>query len=193
MIEVEVKLPLFRRSITERALVEAGFEAGDLVKESDIYYTSDFHDFMKRDEALRIRQSENLTQISSRSILTYKGAKLDKVSMTRQELETVVESPENMQAILQALGYEPLFPVRKLRQYYHKGRITACVDQVEGLGSFLELEILVEDESLREEALKKIETILDDLDLSLAESTTLSYLCMLQKKSAKSASSSRSI
>ena len=36
MIEVEVKLPIYRRSITERGLKEAGFEAGDLIEESDI-------------------------------------------------------------------------------------------------------------------------------------------------------------
>lgn len=182
MIEVEVKLPLFRRSMTERALTECGFIAGDLIQESDIYYTSDFHDFMAKDEALRIRQSDNLTKISSRSILTFKGPKLDQVSMTRNELETVIESPEDCRAILAALGYKPLFPVNKLRQYYHKGEITACVDQVEGLGSFLELEILVEEEFSREDSLKKIESILTDLDLSLKESTTLSYLCMLQRK-----------
>lgn len=33
MIEVEIKLPLFRRSITERALTDCGFKAGNLVKE----------------------------------------------------------------------------------------------------------------------------------------------------------------
>ena len=59
MIEVEIKLPLFRRSITERALTDCGFKAGNLVKESDFYFTSDFHDFMKTDEALRIRTCEN--------------------------------------------------------------------------------------------------------------------------------------
>ena len=61
MIEVEIKLPLFRRSITERALTDCGFKAGNLVKESDFYFTSDFHDFMKTDEALRIRTCENFT------------------------------------------------------------------------------------------------------------------------------------
>ena len=59
MIEVEIKLPLFRRSVTERTLTEFGFKPGNLVKESDFYFTSDFHDFMKTDEALRIRTCDN--------------------------------------------------------------------------------------------------------------------------------------
>lgn len=182
MIEVEVKLPLFRRSATEKKLRDLGFEAGDLVRESDMYYNSRSHDFMETDEALRIRLSDNMTRLTSGCILTYKGPKMDTISMTRKELETEIGSRENCDAILNCLGFVPFFPVNKLRQYYHKDRVEACVDQVEGLGSFLELEILVEKESGREEALKKIETILHDLDLSLSESTTLSYLCMLLKK-----------
>ncbi len=182
MIEVEVKLPLFRRSVTERKLLDLGFAAEDLIRESDMYYNSTSHDFMKTDEALRIRQSDNMTRLTARSILTYKGPKLDDISMTRKELEIEISSPETCDDILNSLGYTPFFPVNKLRQYYRKGEVEACVDQVEGLGSFLELEIMVEEESGREEALKKIETILHDLDLSFSESTTLSYLCMLMKK-----------
>lgn len=94
MIEVEIKLPLFRRSITERALTDCGFKAGNLVKESDFYFTSDFHDFMKTDEALRIRTCENFTTRETTSFLTYKGAKLDTVSTTRKELETRIEDAD---------------------------------------------------------------------------------------------------
>ncbi|MFQ9748889.1 MAG: class IV adenylate cyclase [Anaerobutyricum soehngenii] len=72
-----------------------------------------------------------------------KGRKLDTVSTTRKELETRIDDAETTREILISLGYKRLYPVTKLRQYYHKGMMTACVDQVEGLGSFLELEILV--------------------------------------------------
>ena len=100
MIEVEIKLPLFRRSITERALTDCGFKAGNLVKESDFYFTSDFHDFMKTDEALRIRTCENFTTRETTSFLTYKGAKLDTVSTTRKELETRIEDADIAREIL---------------------------------------------------------------------------------------------
>ena len=72
--------------------------------------------------------------------------------------------------------------MRKLRQYYHRGPLTACVDQVEGLGSFLELELLVETEEDRPEALKKIEAILHDLDCRMEDTTRYSYLYMLQTR-----------
>ena len=103
MIEVEIKLPLFRRSVTERTLTEFGFEPGNLVKESDFYFTSDFHDFMKTDEALRIRTCDNFNTRETASFLTYKGAKLDTVSTTRKELETRIDTLEEKENALQSI------------------------------------------------------------------------------------------
>ena len=183
MIEVEVKLPLYRRSLTEKALLNLGFEAGDLVRESDLYFNSDFHDFIKRDEALRIRTCENLTKRTCQVFLTYKGRKLDSVSMTRKELETSIGDGKIGMEILKSLGYDKTFPVNKLRQLYHKDHITACVDQVEKLGSFLELEVLIDQESERERALEQIREILEAAGSSMDETTRVSYLGMLMRKS----------
>ncbi|MDO5146524.1 MAG: class IV adenylate cyclase [Eubacteriales bacterium] len=180
MIEVEVKLPIHRRRTIEKGLLALGFKPGFLIRESDLYFNGGGHDFMRSDEALRIRESENLSTASSSAFLTYKGPKLDAVSSTRKELETKLENADAGRQILSALGYQSLAPVEKLRQYYHREDMTACVDQVEHLGSFLELEILVEDESQREHALKKIEALLLDLDCRMEDTTRYSYLFMLQ-------------
>ena len=121
MIEVEIKLPLFRRSITERALTDCGFKAGNLVKESDFYFTSDFHDFMKTDEALRIRTCENFTTRETTSFLTYKGAKLDTVSTTRKELETRIEDADIAKAIPSDKA-SPVLPQRPHDRLRRSGR-----------------------------------------------------------------------
>ena len=189
MIEVELKLPIYKRSATEAALVREGFTPGDLIREYDLYFSGSAKDFIKSDEALRIRNSENLHKRTSKSFLTYKGRKLDQVSMTRKELETGIEDAGTAAEILAALGYEKQFPVSKLRQYYHRDDVTACVDQVEGLGSFLELELLVPEagcptdtgrESMtREKALSKLAHILSRLGYSMEETTCRSYLSMI--------------
>lgn len=193
MIEVEVKLPLQNHGDVEKELVRLGFTALDLVRERDIYYTSDFHDFMKTDEALRIRSCENITRGTASAFITYKGPKIDAVSMTRKELETGIFDMTAMHEILQALGYREVIPVKKLRQYYHRDMeiqadhkriplsVHACFDQVEDLGAFLELEILVEGEEDRQTALYVIEGILHELGYSLADTTRYSYLFMLQE------------
>ncbi|MCI5944444.1 MAG: class IV adenylate cyclase [Eubacterium sp.] len=187
MIEVEVKLPIYKRSQTEKGLCGLGFIPGHLIKESDIYFTSETHDFMQADEALRIRRCDNLSTGESSCVLTFKGPKLDSVSMTRRELETGIADGNTGCEILCALGYKKLAPVTKLRQYYHLEGMTACVDTVEKLGTFLELEILTPGDSShpeadRENALKKIEAILHDLGYSMSDTTRYSYLFMLQKK-----------
>lgn len=182
MIEVEVKLPVFDRESTEQRLSFMGFVKGALVRETDIYYNSEIRDFRKSDEALRIRICENLQTDESKTVITYKGPKLDNISMTRKELETKVGDADVCGEILASVGFHPVFPVKKLRQYYHFETMTACVDQVEGLGDFLELEVIVPEEKDREEALSQIERLLEGMGRNMEETTRVSYLSMLQKK-----------
>ena len=181
MIEVEIKLPLFRRSITERALTDCGFKAGISLRNPIFILPAIFMTYENR----RGTPHTNLRELTTRettSFLTYKGAKLDTVSTTRKELETRIEDADIAREILISLGYKKLYPVTKLRQYYHKGRMTACVDQVESLGSFLELEILVDSPEQKESALQSIEALLLDMGSSLKETTRKSYLSMLLSK-----------
>ena len=72
--------------------------------------------------------------------------------------------------------------VEKLRQYYHRDNITACVDAVTNLGDYLELEIIVDEEEKREAALDQLEQILHTLGYSMQDTTRTSYLSMLLKK-----------
>lgn len=184
MIEVEIKLPVREISVIEAKLLKQEFRRGDLVQESDTYFNSRERDIKKRGEAFRIRRTDNKTTGSVSSAITFKGQKSDAVSMTRKELETGVENPDICEEIFRSIGLKPMRPVVKLRQYYHQGRMTACLDQVEGLGAFLELEILVAEESEKEEALHEIESALGTLGYRMADTTRTSYLTMLQRDSA---------
>lgn len=185
MIEVEVKLPVFDRESTEQRLSSMGFIREKLVRETDIYFNNEIRDFRKTDEALRIRSCDNLQTGESKAVITYKGPKLDNISMTRKELETEVGDADICGDILASVGFYPVFPVKKLRQYYYLETMTACVDQVEGLGDFLELEVIVSEEKDREEALSQIESLLEGMGRNMEETTRVSYLSMLQKKVAE--------
>lgn len=166
-------------------LISLGFSEGELVKESDLYFNGEIHDFKKMDEALRIRKSENLTTGESKAVITYKGPKLDCVSMTRKELETGVENADVCREIFTSIGFQQFFPVHKFRQYYHSGHMTACLDQVKNLGEFLELEVIVPEEKDRENALQQIEYILEKMGRRMKETIRTSYLSMLQKEKSK--------
>ena len=181
-IEVEIKLKIRDRDKLAADLQDAGFMQGDLVEESDIYYTSRHHDFERLDEALRIRSIRNLSTGKKSSVITFKGAKTDSRSMTRKELETEVGDPQVAREILENIGFSPVPAVEKERQHFHQQKITACVDRVKNLGDYLELEKIVESEEEKAEALQELEENLQRLGYSMADTTRTSYLSMLMKK-----------
>ena len=64
---------------------------------------------------------------------------------------------------------------------FKKDEVTACLDRVQGLGDFLELEILAAREEEKDAALRKIEGILRRLGYRISDTVQTSYLSMLQK------------
>ena len=181
-IEIEIKLKIRDRQALAAKLTELGFRPGRLLRETDVYFRAAHHDFVKRDEALRVRETEELETGEKTAQLNFKGPKLDDVSMTRKEMETSVGDGETARAILEQIGFTPVIPVEKVRNYFHRGQLTACVDQVTGLGDFLELEILTESEEGRSAALAEIEEVLRHAGYSMEDTTRISYLSQLCSK-----------
>ena len=83
-------------------------------------------------------------------LLPIKVLNSEETSMTRKELEIPIEDDAAMSELLVALGYHPVPSVIKCRKYLVLDHMTACLDSVEGLGEYLELEILVEQEEDRQ-------------------------------------------
>lgn len=83
-IEVEIKVKIQNRKQIMDSLKKIGFLENRCVVETDIYYTSTHHNFAALGEALRIRTVKDPESPKETSVITYKGAKLDQVSMTRQ-------------------------------------------------------------------------------------------------------------
>jgi adenylate cyclase class 2 len=89
---------------------------------------------MKTDEALRIREA------GDEYTLTYKGPKLDKLTKTREEIEIKLDDPAPMAGVLKMLGFMEVAPVVKTRSHYTLGDYQVALDEVEGLGHFIEIE-----------------------------------------------------
>lgn len=173
MIEVEVKTrcgPEVLDKILAMGAVLKGTE-----HHHDIYFNSPTRDFRRTDEALRIRVKEEGAR------LTYKGPKLDMRTKSRLELTVKLENPTVMEKILTELGFQPSGEVRKQRTKYTLGEITFALDDVEGLGSFLEIEASAEDDWADEQ-----EKVLEILQLLGQEgSIRKSYLELLEEKRQK--------
>lgn len=181
MIEVEIKLPVKELHSVEKKLALLGFVSGCRFREVDMYFDNENRQIRKQGEALRVRKVTELQTGKSNTVITFKGRKLDQISMSRKELETGVEDAETCIQIFQSLGFQTVLPVVvKTRQHYESGKMTACLDSVEGLGDFLELEMVIREDESKELALSQIEEVLKQLGYTLADTTKTSYLSMLQ-------------
>ena len=182
MIEVECKLHIDDINAVESKLLELGFTQAGLVDEVDRYFDNEAGQIRGNDSALRIRTTKNIMTGEAIAEINFKGPKLDKVSVTRPEFETCVTDEHIMTEILCQLGYKTVTPiVHKLRKSLVKDYITACLDDVEGLGTFLELEIVVNDDNKKDAALSEIESILNKLGYNMSDTTRVSYLSALQE------------
>lgn len=180
MLEIEVKYPAPVRSLLEAKLEELGAFPGLPITEQDRYYNAPDRDFAATDEALRIRT------LGANSVLTYKGPKRDALTKTRTEIEVPFDgngAAANLGNLLTALGYRPVADVRKQRVIYAFSRagfdMHVCLDDVEGVGSYVELEIVAE-ESAYEAGRSALLAFAEELGLSSPERR--SYLQLLLAK-----------
>lgn len=132
MIEVEVKARAEKD--TQDKIKALGAKPLKVENHHDLYFNSPLRDFKVSDEALRIRIKEEGAR------LTYKGPKLDQETKSRLEWTVKIDDPVQMEQILLALGFELSAEVCKRRTKYSFGDIVIALDEVEGLGSFLEIE-----------------------------------------------------
>lgn len=176
MIEVEVKAKC------DPEIANKILAMGAVLKRTehhhDIYFNSPSRDFRRTDEALRIRIKEEGAR------LTYKGPKLDTRTKSRLELTVELDDPLAMEKILAELGFRPSGEVRKQRTKYTLGEVTFALDDVEGLGSFLEIEASAEDDWADQQ-----ERVLEILQrLGHGESIRKSYLELLEEQRQKDVS-----
>ncbi|MBN2403189.1 MAG: class IV adenylate cyclase [Spirochaetes bacterium] len=171
MLEIEIKAYCDDRAEVIRRIEALGGRFLKLADDRDIYYSHPSRDFSQTDEAFRIRV-ENST-----SLLTYKGPKIGERSKTRFEREAAFNDIEAMKDILSRLGFTVAGEVHKTRRYYSLKGIEICVDSVDGLGEFIELEIKGGDREAGEAVLFKMA---DKLGLFRFERK--SYLEMLLEK-----------
>lgn len=134
MLEVEAKAHLDDPARIISSILELGGREVYFTVQRDTYYRHPSRDFAVTDEALRIREEEG------KSFITYKGPKLDADTKSREELEVPLVDPKDLGALLLRLGFEPVAVVEKRRRGYYLGTLEVCVDEVKGLGHFLEVE-----------------------------------------------------
>jgi adenylate cyclase, class 2 len=171
MIEIEVKARCGPDVLDTIRALGAVYLATE--NHHDIYFNSAHRDFRKTDEALRIRIKEG------GAWLTYKGPKLDAVTKSREEVTVKLDDAVAMEKIFASLGFVHAADVKKHRDKYALGDVILALDEVEGLGAFLEVEAVGNEdwETKREEVLRVV------AHLCTGNLIRQSYLEMLEEAS----------
>ncbi|MEM2637509.1 MAG: class IV adenylate cyclase [Candidatus Korarchaeota archaeon] len=177
MIEVEVKAKIDDVEKIHRIINTIGAEFISRETQEDIYFCSQNHDFLERDDALRIRITKNGTYI------TYKGPKIDTETKTREEIEVEIDDPHKTIKIFERLGFEVFAVVRKMREKYRYNNLTIAIDNVEGLGYFIEIEKQNNGNNVDYDK-KKIIELLEKLGISKEKMIRKSYLELLYTQEA---------
>jgi adenylate cyclase class 2 len=135
--EIEVKFRLSDRAAFELRLLSLGPRCEGRERERNVLFDDDTGLLKGRGTALRLRTTEK------GALLTYKGkAGFAGGVKSRLELESGVEAPERVAALLGELGFRPRFVYEKRRttwRFSNPARPVVVVDETP-LGLFAEIE-----------------------------------------------------
>lgn len=164
-MEVEQKFRADLGRVREE-LLRLGASPVEAKEEVDIYFQHPCRDFAKTDEALRVRRSGGDVEV------TYKGPRMR--SSAKARLELTVSADGDVEAVLEALGFRKVAVIKKRREYYSYGSLTISLDDVEGLGQFVEIEAVASSEASLKEAEAEVSALAERL--GLAERVDATYL-----------------
>jgi len=178
--EVELKFPVADLQAFAKMLADPAVSISPAKEEIDLYFAHPARDFAHTDEALRLRRKGDA------NFITYKGPKIDATTKTRREIELPLgpgpDSLASWTALLEAVGFRPVAEVRKSRRKaaipWQDRQVEASLDEVNGVGTFVEFELVVEESEL-EAARACVQSLAQSLGLTHGERR--SYLELLLK------------
>ncbi|MCD6368650.1 MAG: class IV adenylate cyclase [Thermoproteales archaeon] len=173
-IEYEIKIRVKNLDEIREKLTYLGATLQGAGVEEDVYYQHPCRDFKESDEALRIRNYGTIIE------LTYKGSRLPANIKAREEITVRIlrEDYSKLKQLLEKLGFRSLARIVKKREIYVYENLTISLDEVEGLGSFMEVEAFTDHKEEAEESIKNFLDLLGDI----GEPVSQTYLEMMLTK-----------
>lgn len=162
MREIEIKLRVDNLEELEKKLTDSGLVISKEITQHDVVYSKDtsiFSRMLKEGEiVMRIRRENGVAKI------TLKQQKTNELDNT--EHETEVGDGDTMHQILLTLGWKPEIEVKKVRKKGKMGDYEICLDKVEELGEFIEIEKMVDDNADAQQVIKELFEVAKSLGLS---------------------------
>ena len=153
------------------------------IKQYDVVYSSGadtgarFTEAKEGHVAIRIRRQGDVAEF------TLKQQKSNE--MDNLEYETEVKNPEAIDKILGVLGWKPQIEVKKIRKKGKLGEYEVCLDKVERLGNYIEIEKMTNHDDDPEKVRSELFKALEPFGLSRADEETKGYdtlICKLKSE-----------
>ena len=183
MKEVEVKIRIDDPNEIMGKLQKNGFKkSGDTLKQDDDI-------FLKKGTDLTMAvPGTNVLRIRTINDSQYKFTvkqRTERMSASI-EYESLVENKEKINNAIRLLGYYNVVSLSKMRQKYKKDNITVCIDNVDGLGNFMEVEKMVsidtDSKKLQDELMQ---FAVDNFGITESDKVNSTYDIMMYEKLSK--------
>jgi len=176
-IEVKVKVENFEKILEQ--LANLGCKFTEPVRQEDRIFTnfpdSEFADFKSGVNFLRLRKSKG------KILFTLKQSLVNELEGIEKELE--VSDGKEMEEILQLLGYHEAVQVTKTRRKTNYKDYEICLDEVDGLGAFIEVEKIADEDS--EQAQSEMMDFLETLGVEARDRVLNGYDTLVWLKNNK--------
>lgn len=141
MIELEILVEVFD-NIEKAKNILNKFEFITTQNIIDTYYYSSFNDELKPDSKGRLLKCLRIRNKGNEYFLTYKDDKYNNdIWLYSDEYECRVDNLSNLKNIFKNLGYNELIILNSKKTFYRKQDYEIVLEQVENLGTFLEVEL----------------------------------------------------
>jgi adenylate cyclase class 2 len=169
-IEVEFKAWVDDPATLERTL-KTHAEFVRVVQKYDIYFSQPGRSVTH----FRLRRE------GANSIVTTKYKSIQGGTEISDEIEFDVSDPQAFCRFIDRFGFEPFVVKRKTGRIYRAGNATLELNEVEHLGSFIEVEIMCEDESFIEEARNELDEWIERLGIARRDVEPTPYIILIQQ------------
>jgi adenylate cyclase class 2 len=182
MREVEVKAHIRDEATLLKKLKEQGGELGEPKVQEDTVYVKEIgtmQRFLANDHFLRIRKMPEHVMFT---LKYHPGRNTTNVDAMPIEHEVVVSSSTELESMLGLLGFVKALQINKTRRTTHALGYEICIDEVEGLGAFIEVEKLLEHDEDTEPTLQEMKLFLQTLGIATEDIGVKRYDVQLLEK-----------
>jgi len=168
-MEIEIRAKINNLEKIEQNITKLGAKLIKKTKQVDEYFGEiSLYQKIGYSFLMRVRNEED------KKFMTYKGAESKKDGIW-EEYEFEINDIKKAVEMFKAMGLERIIVVNKYRKEYAINNLTICLDVIDGLGSFIEIESL-NNKDVDKKSLKKL---MQKLNVNKNQVINKGYVTML--------------